>query len=94
MNRVKKIQTFTEIGEISLIKSSNYMVQESIWFRYFCMRSIVYFREAGTVSRLFLANFLKLEWLDSFHQRDVPEIRSASDNSSSVSGTITLHLRI
>lgn len=33
-------------------------------------------------------------WLDSSHKCDMPDIGSASDNKLSVSGTITIHLRM
>lgn len=84
---------FPEIDEVSLFKNKNYQVSVPIGLRSSRMSPIQCVFDTGTGTNLIRADVLDPIWLNSIRQRDMPDIRSASDTKFKVSGTITLLIR-
>lgn len=78
--------------KISLFKNKNHKVSVSVDLYSSCMRSIIYLLGTGTPN-LIPVDVLNRSWLDSIHQRDISDIRNASDITWHVSGDMIPHLR-
>lgn len=66
----------SETGEILLLRSSDYMVLVSIGQTSLRMHSVSSVFDIGAGPDLVQAGILDPAWLDSFHARGMPEIRS------------------
>lgn len=77
-----------------MLKSNKYKVPVTIGIDSSHICPVVCVLDTGTGPNLTRTDVLDPGWVQNIHQRDVPEIRSASDTRLSVLGTITLHLRM